>query len=108
MRRSLIAVPQLLVLVVLVLCAADAARADTIEFLGTRKPQANVTVMDEKLDVVEYTIKNVAQRQTVNAADVADVVYDDPGADFVAAVEALDSAGGKDDYQSAGEMFRSV
>lgn len=90
------------------LAVATAAHADTINFLGNRKPQAGVTVLDEKLDVVEFRLPKVNQKQTVPSNEVASVVYEDPGSDFQSAQEALDDAASKDDFKSASQQFLAL
>jgi tetratricopeptide (TPR) repeat protein len=84
------------------------AQADTIHFNSGRKSQGGVTVLDEKLDVVEYRIKGVNQKQTIPSSEVAKVDYEDPGNDYKSAQDALDAAGSKDDYKSAAEQFLAV
>lgn len=90
------------------LAAVPTAQADTITFLGNRKPQGGVTVLDEKLDVVEFKLPKVAQKQTVSSNEVASVIYEDPGSDFKSAVEALDEAASKDDFKSVSQQFLAL
>lgn len=87
---------------------APIAAADTINFLGNRKPQLGVTVLDEKLDVVEFKLPKVTQKQTVPSSEVADVVYDEPPTDYKDALESLEGAASKEDYKSVSEQFLAL
>jgi tetratricopeptide (TPR) repeat protein len=87
------------------LAASAPAHADTITFLVDRKPQVNVSVIDERLDVIEYRLEKVNQKQTVKSDEVAEVVYEGLSEEYLALLDDFKVAFAKEDYKSVAQQL---
>lgn len=94
--------------VAIVVTSIGGVRADTIHFVNARRPLTDVTVLDEKLDVVEYRLNGIQQKQSVDSSEVASIGYDEPPSNVRQALAALDSAATREDVLQAAQQLLGV
>lgn len=84
------------------------ADADTIHFVNSRRPLTDVTVQDEKLDVVEYRLTGIQQKQSVDSIEVASIDYDELPANVRQALGAVESAATREEVLQAAQQLQGV